>query len=121
MGSRSYPGGVTVFASAAKPVTTASEQLGAFKATISSVAKTVTTLASDATSSIPTGATWMRVAVESQAVRYLSGAQGTLDATTGIPVAAGSFVDFDVPNLGAVRFIRQSSDATLQFEFFCDV
>lgn len=81
--------------------------LGFQKLTVSSTAVALT---------VPTGATWCVVKVETDAVRWRDDGTNPV-AATGMPQAVGDTFVYSGP-LAALKFIRQTTDATLSVSYY---
>lgn len=76
----------------------------------------ITSLVSDASLTVPTGATVAFITPEVQAVRYRDDGTGPT-ATVGMPLAVGSQLVYS-GNLAAIQFIAQTAGAILNISYY---
>lgn len=76
----------------------------------------ITSLSASTALTVPQGATMALIVPETQGVRWRD--DGTAPtASIGMPVAAGSFLNYD-GNLQNIRFIQQTASATLNVSYY---
>lgn len=76
----------------------------------------ITDLTSATGLTVPTGATWCLIAVETAAIRFRDDAAPT--ASIGFPLPSGAIMEYD-GNLKNIKFINQSTAASLSVTYYC--